>query len=271
MRKSLSLFALAAMIALLCVSCFSIPGLGDFNPLAKVEARANAEVASAVGLTGMTRKMMFNVLYTQIFYMGGFGAGYYPLAETQGTIWRLTSVDADGKSSSVEAERALLKKLPNGDSWWLLSWKSESDAWEFEVLMDKDLLAKKIRYFNADVKRVEESTFDYSSQAAKSDPKSETAPPEAAAASGLDLKELPKYVKAKETVKTGAGSYPCERIEWSFYDEEEKAKYTYTWWVDAKTAGGLVKYEWTKSGAKDAVKGELVSLKSGYSTKFKSF
>ena len=153
MRKLVPAMLVAIVTLTMLASCFSLPSFGNFNPLAKVEARANAEVASAVGVTGMTRKMMFNVLYAQIFYMGGFGAGYYQLAETQGTVWRLTSVDSDGKASSVDAERALLKKLPNGDSWWLLAWRADGETWEFEVLMDKDNLAKKIRYYNEDVKQ----------------------------------------------------------------------------------------------------------------------
>lgn len=274
MRKVRNLAAAAIVLAIAATlsSCFSLPGIGGFNPLAdlqsQVSARASAEVSSAVGLTGMTRKMMFNVVYSQIFFIGGFGADFYDLAETQGTIWRIESRDEDGKVSAVEAERAFLKALPNGDRWWYLAWRAEGETWEFEALMDKNLMARKIRYFNADVKRVEEAKFD---DPATAKPNSETAPPEETPASGLDAKDLPKYVKGKETVKVGGGTYQTDRIEWSFVDEEEKVTYRYVWWVDPKAPGGLVKYEWTKSGSKESIKGELVSNKKGYTTKFSSY
>lgn len=274
MRKVKNLAALAMALAMIVAlsSCFSLPSIGGINPLAdlqsKVSARASAEVSSAVGLTGMTRKMMFNVVYSQIFFIGGFGADFYDLAETQGTIWRIESRDEDGKVSAVEAERAYLKALPNGDRWWYLAWRADGETWEFEALMDKNLMARKIRYFNADVKRIEEAKFD---DPATAKPNSETAPPEEAPASGLDAKDLPKYVKGKETVKVGGGTYQTDRVEWSFIDEEEKVTYKYTWWVDPKAPGGLVKYEWTKSGSKESIKGELVSNKKGYTTKFSSY
>lgn len=270
--KRMAAIAIVALFVASMVSCFSLPSIGGFNPLADLQAqvsnRASAEVSSAVGLTGMSRKMMFNVLYAQIFFMGGFGADLYDLEETQGAVWRIQSFDEDGGFESVEAERAFLKQLPGGDRWWYLAWRADGESWEFEALMDKDLMAKKIRYFNADVKRVEESVFE---QSAKADPDAENAPPEESPTSDLDAKELSKHVKAKETVKVGAGTYSAERIEWSFYDEEEKVTYRYVWWVDPKAPGGLVKYEWTKSGSKERLTGELASVKKGYKTKFSSY
>ncbi|MCP5453884.1 MAG: hypothetical protein H7A27_07855 [Spirochaetaceae bacterium] len=271
-RRAVSAGLASALCLTLLASCFSLPGIGGFNPLAdlqsSVEARASAEVSSAVGLSGLERKAMFNVLYSQIFFIGGFGADFYGLEETQGSVWRIKSVDEDGSFSAVEAERAFLKRLPNGDSWWYLAWRGDGESWEFEALMDGDQMARKIRYFNADVKRVEEAVFDTSG---KAKPDSETAPPEEAPTSELALEDLSGYSKGVETVKVGAGTFRAERIEWTFYDEDEKTTYRYTWWVDPKAPGGLVKYEWAKSGSKESVSGELVSLKKGYKTKFASF
>lgn len=274
MRKSTLITGLVVAVALaaLLSSCFSLPGIGGFDPFSSVRAsvsdRASAEVASASGLTGMSRKMMFNVLYSQVFFIGGFGAGYYDLEETQGMVWRIQNIDSDGRFSAVEAERAYLKALPNGERWWYLAWRGDGESWEFEALMDKNLVARKIRYFNDDVKRVEEAKFD---EPGKSKAGSETAPPEEAPASGLDSRDLSRYVKGKETIKVAGGTYQTERIEWTFYDEDDKTTYRYVWWVDPKAPGGIVKFEWTRSGSKESVKGELVSIKKGYKTKFASF
>ena len=228
---------------------------------------ASAAMASSMGLTAMTQKMMFTMIYSQVFFIGGFGATYYELEETQGAIWRVTSVDADGQKSQVEAERALLKKLPNGDQWWYLAWRVNNDEqFEFEALMNKNNMAKKIRYFNADLKRVEEAIFD---ENAKGD--SESAPPPEAAANALALSQLFNYTTGRETIRVNAGSFNTERIEWSFVEQQENATYKYRWWVDTKAAGGLVKFEWTKSTSKESLTGELYSLKKGYKTKFNSF
>lgn len=258
----------AAALAVMLGSCMALPA-GLPNPLGGLRARTDAEISSAVGLTGMGRKMMFNVIYSQVFFIGGFGAYYYDLEETQGTIWRVESRGEDGSIDVIEAERALLKSLPNGERWWFLAWRADGEAWEFEALMDKELNAKKIRYYNADVRRVEEAKFDPPS--AKADPQAETTPPEAAPTAALGAADFKNYVKGRETVRVGTASYQTERIEWSFFDEEEKVTYRYSWWVDPKAPGGLVKFEWAKSGSKESLRGELVSVKKGYTTKFSSF
>jgi len=270
MKKKGVVAIFLVMVVLLLSSCFSFFGGGSdpFGFQKSVSDRASAEVASATGLTGMTRKMMFSVVYTQVFFIGGFGANFYELEETQGSIWRIESRDEDGNINAVEAERALLKRLPNGDQWWYLAWRAEGEAIEFEALMSKDQYAKKIRYYNADVKRVEEAVFDEPDTSNKD---SETAPPPEPAVNEMDVKELSRLVKGKETIKIGSGTYNTERLEWSIVNEEDKATYTYTWWVDTKTAGGLVKYLWTRSGSKESLSGELFSLKKGYKTKFNSF
>lgn len=265
---------ITVLVAFSLSSCFSLPGVGGFNPLAdlqaQVSARASAEISSAAGITGMQRSMMFSVLYSQIFFIGGFGADYYDLAETQGTVWRMETRDEDGTVSVVEAERAFLKALPSGQRWWYLAWRADGESWEFEALMDSELNARKIRYFNADVKRVEETVFD-DPQTTKGAEESETTAPEASPVTGLNPEDLPEYSKGKEKIKVGAGAFVADRLEWSFLDEEENVTYRYTWWVDPKAPGGIVKFEWTRSDSKEFVKGELVSMRMGYKTKFSSY
>jgi len=270
MKKSFLIGPAGILIALLFLgSCFSLPG-GDSGLFGGVQQslsdRASAEIASATGLTGMTNKMMFNMMYSQVLFIGGFGAGFYELEETQGAIWSITSTAEDGTVSKVDAERALLKKLPNGDEWWYLSWRTGTDSMEYEALLNKDYQAKKIRYYNPDVKRIEEAVFTETAA-----PKSDEAPPPEPGASSLDMNDLSSLSKGNETIKIGSSTYNTERLEWVYTDQEENATYDYTWWVDTKTAGGLVKYNWTKSGSKESLSGELSSLKKGYTTKFNSF
>ena len=274
MKKSRFTIVLALAAVLLLSSCFSLPGgssgSGGFNPFAGIQQaasdRASAEIMSATCLTGLTRKLMFNMIYSQVYYMGGFGANLYELEETQGAVWRIQSRDEEGRVSAVDAERALLKKMPNGDAWWYLSWRSEGEVYEFEALMDKDNQARKIRYYNPDVRRIEEAVFN---EHAKTD--SEEAPPPEPGASNLDKNDLSSLSRGWEIISVNSGSYLTERLEWFFVDEEENAAYNYKWWVDSKTAGGLVKYEWTKANARDSLSGELYSLKKGYQTKYNSF
>jgi len=269
-KKCLLIITGALATALLFSSCFSLGG--SFNPLSGIEQaasnRISAEIISATGLNGMSKKLQFQVLYAQVFYMGGFGAGTYPLEETQGTTWRIKSTDENGTASSVDAERALLKKLPNGDEWWFLAWRSGGDNIEFEGLMDKDQQAKKIRYYNQDTGRIEETVFD---EPSKSSSSSDNAAPKEPASGALTQDELGTISKGKETVTVNSGTYTADRMEWTKKDDSNNATYTYTWWVDQTAPGGLVKYNWVKSGSKENIAGELYSTKKGYTTKFSSF
>jgi len=274
--KTIIILSAAIAIAAPIPSCAMLSGgLRSVDPLAGVkqsaEKRANAEIASGIGLTGMTRKMMFNVIYAQVFFIGGFNPDIYDLAETEGAVWRLESKNKeDEKASIVDSERALLKKNADGTSWWYLSWKTEKEEWAFEALMDAEMMAKKIRYYNADVKRVEEAVFEEPAKekAAKRGEEDKAPPPEAPS-SDMSAKDLPKYSKGREKVTVGAGTYQAEKIVWEWKDEESKEKVSYTWWIDSKVPGGLVKFLWADSD--DSLKGELVSVKKGYSTKYKSF
>lgn len=277
-RKNLIAVAAVAAVAATFLSCSVLSSaIGSVDPLAGVKAsaekRANAEIASGIGLTGMTRKMMFNVLYAQVFFIGGFNPDIYDLAETQGCVWRLESRSKDDeKPSVVQSERAFLRKNADGSSWWYLSWKSEEEEWAFEALMDADMMAKKIRYYNADVKRVEEAVFEEKQAAAKGakGAKAEDkAPPPESPTSDMTAKDLPRHSKGKEKVTVGSGSYQADKIVWEWTNSENGEKASYTWWVDAKAPGGLVKFLW--ADADDSLKGELVSVKKGYTTKFGSF
>jgi hypothetical protein len=216
-------------------------------------------------------------MYAQVFFVGGFSPTLYNLEETQGAVWKMESKDKDDeKAGVVTTERALLKKNADGSSWWYLSWKAEDEEWIFEALMDKEMMAKKIRYYNADVQRVEEAVFDDPGAAAPADKskakakgKAEPNPaPSEAPASDFSAKDMATYSKGKESVKVGAGTFKAEKIVWDWKDDEGKS-YAYTWWVDAKTPGGLVKFNYAGDGS--SLKGELVSLKKGYATIYKSF
>jgi len=262
--------------ASLLSSCALLSGGGSLgamsNPLAQVqqkaEDRVSAEIASAAGITAMERKMMFSVMYSQVFYIGGFGADYYDLEETQGSTWRIESGSNEGVPSFITAERALLKELPDGDRWWYLSWADEEEKWEFEALMTKDQETRKIRYYNPDVKRVEEAVFDLEKEP---DDEDETAPPEEVPSSEYSLEDLKQNSVGTEKITVSGTTYTCEKIEWDYYDEEEGERYLYHWWIDPEAPGGLVRYNWSQPSSGDYFKGELVSLKKGYTTRFDSF
>ena len=291
MNKKAIYFTLIVCIVLLN-SCFSFPGLGTSTgnnslfggntgsdssggtgslfggPERRTSEAASASLGSSLGfgIAGMMHQMMFTMMYSQVFFIGGFGASLYELEETQGMIWRMEVKDENGSTSKAETERALLKKLPDGERWWYLAWRVDKDEFEYEGLIDKDMNVKKVRYYDPDNKRVEEFTFDDAASGG-----SQGSVPKEPASSSLDFSELPRYSKGSETLRINAGTYNTERFEWQVKNEDDGSTYNYKWWVDDKTKIGLVKYEWTKSRSKESSKGELYSVKMGYKTKFNSF
>ncbi|MBN2508956.1 MAG: hypothetical protein JXB03_01725 [Spirochaetales bacterium] len=260
--------------------CASLSGIADsaggFNPLgavqAKAEKRVNAEIASGVGLTGLERKMMFNMMYSQVYFVGGFAPAHYDLEEGQGMVWSLVSKGDEGEEGQMETERALLKTLDDGSSWWYLSWSSDDAEdpaqWEFEALMDADMQAVKLRYYNADVGRIEETEFAPSAEA-ESEEDGTMEEPEEVPSSDLETDDLSSLSRGREKVKVGAGTFNAEKLVWEITDEETGEKVVYIWWVDSSVPGGLVRYEYSAEGS--SITGELSSLKKGYTTKFSSY
>ena len=278
MKKKMIMCCVAAALILSGCMSFSdlVPSAGGLNPLgaaqAKAEKRANAEIASGIGLTAMNRKMMFNMMYSQVYFIGGFGPGLYDMEEGQGAVWSMTSKDNDGTGDRIETERALLKNLADGSSWWYLGWRTaggdDAEEWEFEALMDADMQALKIRYYNADVGRIQEAVFTPDGSAAAEDEET-MEEPEEVPSSELETEDLSSLSRGREKIKVGAGTYTAEKIVWEFWDEESGESVTYTWWVEPSVPGGLVKYVF--KGTESSVEGELESLKKGYKTKFGSY
>lgn len=264
--KTLRIIALAlAALALAGLSsCTFLSDVMSTGGLSSLTDRATAEIASATGITGMTQKAMFAVIYSQGFYMGGFNPELYPLAETQGTTWK--TVTTSGRdTSTITSERALLKKNADGTSWWYLTWKpsDSEDDFSYEALMDADMMAKKIRYFNKGTSRVEETTFDVAAKEG-----AENAQPEEGASADVDKDDLGEYHVGKETVTVGAGTFDTDKYSYVVTGDDGK-KATYTWWVSATAPGGLVKYSTVTSDS--TLTGELVGSKKGYKTRFSSF
>ncbi|ULQ60935.1 hypothetical protein K7I13_06680 [Brucepastera parasyntrophica] len=256
----------AILLLTLFTSCLSVSSSTASTSLDGLKATATAELASMVGLTGLTQKARFKVLYTQVMYVGGYGGGTFALEEGQGLVWKTVTTDEDGNTTSVTAERALLKNLPDGDEWWYLGWDNGTDKWEYEVLMDANQKSKKIRFYNSDLQRVEEAEFNSKLSLGSG---SDDAAPASGAIAGINWKDLTSYIQGTEKITVGAGTYQAQKLDYTV--KTSSSETSYTWWTNSDVPGELIKYAWIKTGTKSVNSGELAAIKKGYTTKFSSY
>jgi len=249
------------VVVFILSGCFSLP-FGEFNPLAPLqnsaEDRMEAEVASGTGLTGVEAQMAFQLVFAQVYYVGGFAylGDWSDLQDGEGALWTYRSIDESGDQEEFRTERARLLTLPDDSVWWYLGWTREEEVWEFEVLLDIAGPRRVIRYYNPETERNEQTVF-------------EPGEGEGAYPPSVYGPNWQDSILGTESVRVGAGTFEADRVGWVYEDPETDEKLSYQWWVSEDAPGGVVKFVWDDGEGR--LEGELTGLSSNYRTRFDSF
>ena len=237
-------------------------GIGDAVDEAVSEA---VEARMEEWLAGFTEPMLFQLAYTQVFHMGGFGVGVDDFAEGEGTVWEIRSTDADGDAGPpITGERALLEHVDDGTSWWYLRYETpEQPPVEYEVRMDAAFQAHEMYIRDPETGDVRHHEFDHDAAEEQEREASEEELDEA----GLNtdythLEDWGEYRQERVSVDVQAGTYDADLLV--YVPPEEEGDYEFRWWVNPEIPGHLVQYHHEDLGEGGELMGELVEHRTDY-------
>jgi hypothetical protein len=251
----------AALIASGCTSLDSV--VGDLAGRAvggAVERRIEGMYA------GYTDSMLFQLAYIQAFYLGGYGFSTDNFAEGEGTTWRVDSRDG-GETSTMTAERALLQRLDNGQSWWYLKYTAEGEApLEYEFLIDQDMQAREMYLRDPETGQVRHHVFEYDESGEPTDGTIEEDDPYGET---VYVQNWEEYRQDRVTIRVGAGTFETDLLVHTIVDEETGESIEYRWWVTETVPGDLVQYEFEDMEDGGTVRGELMEVRQNYRFRLK--
>ncbi|MEX2395570.1 MAG: hypothetical protein WD491_01030, partial [Balneolales bacterium] len=247
------------------------------------EEAARSAVNQAVGqaveaemgswLAGYTDVMLYQMVYTQSFYLGGFGISPEDFDEGQGATWQIITEDQD-EASSFTAERALLKHNEDGSSWWYLNFVPEdSEPMEFEVLMDQNLQAREMYLRDMETGEIRHHMFEQDQAQIEQTASSEDSLANAGYSTNyFFLNDWEQYHEGTENISVGAGSYNTDVLLYTAAEEQQvEHDFEYRWWVSENVPGHLLKFEYKEVDEEGTFHGEMIELRQDYQPRFATF
>ena len=278
-----AVLSLSLLLVSGCASLVESIGAID-SAVSQTKARAGQAVMDAAGIGAMEDALVASMVYSQVFFAGGYMTGYGDIEEGQGVIWKVTSTDEAG-SESMENERALLKRTADGNEWWLLKYSVEGgEPFVGEALLDGDYGIVKFRYRDTETNQIREWTAENDEESAEEESreKEEVEDTVYAGNEAMFRGDYQEYVVGKEKIAVDFGTYTAEHVKiedsYTSYsgdegsgDNAETYEVSYEWWIADDVPGNLLKFEWNNISEGFVLKGELLSVKSGYTTELESF
>ncbi|MEX0686564.1 MAG: hypothetical protein WD267_13920 [Balneolales bacterium] len=226
-------------------------------------------------MTGYTDAMFYQLAYTQVFALGGFGTNPNSFEIGEGATWKIESVSPDEEGGMFTAERALLSRTDNGDSWWYLKYTPDSQDeedmfFEYEVLIDKTMQAREMYVRDYESKDVRHHVFEASdieeaeiNEAALQEDGYSTRP--------IYLQDREEYTRDKVFVQLGSGNYDADLLVYTHEDPDTQESFEYRWWVSENVPGELIKFEYGDVTRDNMLRGELVNMQNDYRHRLASF
>lgn len=254
----------------------ALAGCGTFDDVVSDAFGAALGRQSEALLSGMmagwTDAMMFQMTYIQVLLLGGYGTGLEQFNEGEGVVWEVVTTDA-GERASFIAERALLRRNPDGTSWWYLAYRSEQDGedveLEYEARLDSEYNALEIYFRDPETGRVRHHVFEQPGVVAEDDDDWDD----------FDYdddhvywgEDLGQYHQERVSVTVGAGTFDANLTVYEYTDEETGERVESRWWITDAVPGELVLYEWEGTVQGDLVRGELMQVRRDYQTRFGAY
>ena len=274
-RKSVRTAAITVLVVL------SVSGCAVFEQTVRstINDAVGAAIEQELGsrIAGYTDVMMWQLAYTQAFYMGGYGFTPGDFEEGQGATWRIEAVDRDD-ISSFTAERALLKRNEDGSTWWYLKFDAdEAEPVEYEVRLSTDFVAREMYVRDPETREVRYHEFTFDEEEVAEADRGDESIEEIGYQTGYFYTEAwDQYRERSERITTGAGSFDTELLLFTaedaqVYVDEDETDYRqveYRWWVSRDVPGELVRFEYRDLDDEGMLRGELISLRDDYRAKF---
>ncbi len=193
----------------------------------------------------------FYSVYWYSFYAGGFYFDDDNYEAGQGTTWKLVSEDND----ELIIEKALLKINSNGSEWWKIVFSSDGEEIIYEFLIDSDYNLLKLRFIDEDTNEIRE--YITNSEDLKTYHQAEM--------DRITDSDYDKFKKGKITVKTDAGTFVADHLEYT----DDSDIFKYQWWVANNVPGLLVQFSWENE--EDSMTGELIRISEKNKSELNSF
>ncbi|MGM0674539.1 MAG: hypothetical protein ACQETQ_07595 [Spirochaetota bacterium] len=272
MRNVGVIVVLGVLSAFMLSSCVSVGGI--VSESVGAAASQPAEQALEQRMSMWSDEMAFQMAYTQVFFLGGYGAGLDDFEEGEGATWSIVSTDGEEESSFI-GERALLRRNDDGTSWWYLRFQSEEgdeQEYEYETRVDEDYTALEVYLRDPETGEIRHQVFDVDEQPQEaSGEQDEWEDPDYDEEEVVFDEDWGEYREERVSVTVGAGTYEADKLVYDYTDEETGDSVEYRWWVTEEVPGQVVLYEWESLGDPGELQGELIEVREDYSAKFAEY
>ncbi len=190
----------------------------------------------------------YPLLFQYVFNAYGYSIDLGKYGEGQYTDWQIST----NGENQFTTRKAYLKKLPNSQEWWQVSFRAKEDSMLMEVLFsDKMESIRRMRAkFGNDVPKEIPVTEGWYNSPMQLTPESIEG----------------SVVKKGVSVTVPAGTFTCDQLEFGVAQG-----ITLRLWRSTNVPGGVVKYEMSGGDGKAMYSAELKSYGDGASTDLGSY
>jgi len=219
-------------------------------PATTTSGGANENVAPGGGSNyfAMMGTRFYPLLFQYVFNAYGYSIDLGNYAEGQYTDWQIST----NGENQFTTRKAYLKKLPNSQEWWQVSFQAKEDSMLMEVLFSDKLQSirrMRTKFGNDAPKEVPVTEGWYNS-------------PMQLTPESIDGSVVKKGV----SVTVPAGTFTCDQLEFGVAQG-----LTLRLWRSTDVPGGVVKYEMSGDNGKAMYSAELKSYGNGAGTDLNSY
>lgn len=208
---------------------------GCLGLFAAVEEGGEPELAAVGGIPtpGTSAWNEFMISRAEFLFGRAYRIGkYWPVeaAYEPGDWTRFRHTSATSEAPSLAIERTYVRVTEDGNQWWRLIGEQEDRTWVYEILLDPDqqeLLRMRAQDPKGQIREIpvtEDRQFYPDHQT-------------------LADQSLEKATTGSEEIKTPAGTFTADRVEYTASGSEEAI-----WWMSEEVPGQIVQYRLADAG-----------------------